>query len=52
MSEYHRHASGEVVQGPAERCIDPGAGAHDVLVMTPTELAAQLQAASLVERQA
>lgn len=35
--EYHRHDSGDIVQGAAERCIDPGAGAHDVVVLTPTE---------------
>lgn len=33
-TEYHRHAAGDVVQGAAERCIDPDAGAHDVVVLT------------------
>lgn len=40
--EYHRHATGEVVPGPAARCIDPSAGAEDVLVLTRAELAERL----------
>lgn len=38
MSEYHRHATGDVVQGPAARCVDPNAGARDVLVVEPARL--------------
>ena len=40
MSEYHRHTSGDVIQGAAVRCIDPEAGAHDVVVMAQEELRA------------
>ena len=40
--EYHRHDSGDVVQGPALRCIDPDAGAHDVLVIDRDALQAAL----------
>ena len=37
MKEYHRHADGQVVPGEAARCIDPNAGAEDVVVLTRDE---------------
>jgi hypothetical protein len=43
--DYHRHASGDVVQGEAARCIDPDAGAEDVLVLTLGEYRRRLKAA-------
>lgn len=40
--EYHLHDSGDVVQGPALRCIDPNAGARDVLVIDRDAIQAAL----------
>lgn len=44
VHEYHRHASGDVVQGCAARCIDPDAGAEDVSVLNANETARVLKA--------
>lgn len=46
MTDYHRHSNGDVIQGEAIRCIDPDAGATDVLVLPAIEA----QIAALVER--
>lgn len=36
--EYHRHTDGSVIQGEAARCIDPNAGAEDVVVLTTSQV--------------
>lgn len=42
MSEYHRHDDGQVVPGEAARCIDPDAGARDVIVLPSQGLGQRL----------